>query len=231
MVSHAGARACLRAPGSAGRRSVPRGSAAPTSKSPRPGPRPRPGRGACGSPTSCTGATPAAVARASTPATWHASWWAWATRVEVFAGQPWPVLDDGRGVHPGPGPRPVPRPRPLPGAASPGVPLVGGPARVRRHVHGRVPRAQDVLAPGPTAAGGTARRLRHRPRQPVPGIGPARDDGRTGGRCSPPCTTPSPSTGSWPSRMPRTPTAASPNGVGSGSWACRCGWRSSCRAS
>ena len=31
---------------------------------------------------------------------------------------------------------------------------------------------------------------------------------RTGGRCSPPCTTPSPSTGSWRCRTPRTPTAA-----------------------
>ena len=45
--------------------------------------------------------------------------------VEVFAGQPWPVLDDGVGFTPVPGPRPVPRPRPLPGTASARVPLVG----------------------------------------------------------------------------------------------------------
>ena len=46
-----------------------RGSAAPTSRSPRPARRPRPGPAACASPSSSTGATPAAAARASTPAT------------------------------------------------------------------------------------------------------------------------------------------------------------------
>ena len=42
--------------------------------------------------------------------------------VEVFAGQPWPELDDGVGLHPGARARPLPRPRPLPGPPPARVP-------------------------------------------------------------------------------------------------------------
>ena len=73
--------------------------------------------------------------------------------VEVFAGQPWPVLDDGVGFTPVPGPRPLPRSRPLPVCPiPPRVPLLDGPGRIRGHVHGRVPRAAHLLDQGTATA-------------------------------------------------------------------------------
>ena len=68
--------------------------------------------------------------------------------VEVFAGQPWPDLDEGVGLHPGPGPRPVPRPGPLPGPHPREFTSTERPDRVRRHVRRRASASRS-----PTRAG------------------------------------------------------------------------------
>ena len=102
--------------------------------------------------------------------------------VEVFAGQPWPEVDEGVGFTPvpsldlyrDPDPFRMPRPRRVPQLLSD----VGRRPRVRRHVHRRLPRAVDLQHPGPPHAGRPAERVRPGPRQPVPGLRHPGDDGR-----------------------------------------------------
>ncbi len=91
-----------KSPGSGWPRSVPRGSAASTSRSRPTGPPHRRAPAACASPISSTGATPAAVARASTPATWPASWWPWATRWRSSPASPGPCSTRAWGSPPCP---------------------------------------------------------------------------------------------------------------------------------
>ena len=73
-------------------------------------------------------------------------------------------------------PRPLHAREPVPGAATEGVQDPHRRAGVRDHVRRRLPRAVRVLAASPPPAEGPPRRLRHRPRQPVPRHRPARDD-------------------------------------------------------
>ena len=63
-------------------------------------------------------------------------------------------------------PRPLPRARPVPGARAAGVPRPRGRRGVPDHVHGRVPRAEDVQHPGRPAAARAGGRLRRGARQP-----------------------------------------------------------------
>ena len=116
---------------------------------------------------------------------------------------------------------------PTPGSSTDRAALI----EFARHVVGRVRRAPRVLPADPHGAGRPAGRVRHRPRQPVPRLRDARASSRTVGRCSPRCTTRSPSTASWPSTTPPTPGSASRPGGGSGSCGCRCGWPAGCRRS
>ena len=122
--------------------------------------------------------------------------------VEVFSGQPYPELDAGVRLtevpsldlyrEPDPFRTPAslrdPRPRRRRGGAD--------------HVDGRLPRAAHLQPPRAAPAARAGRRLRRRPRQPDPGLGPAR---RRGGDRPPagrrPSTTRSASTGgsTWPS--------------------------------
>ena len=76
--------------------------------------------------------------------------------VEVFAGQPWPEVDEGVGFTPVPSLDLYRDPDPFRVPTSPGIPdlrpLVGGRAGIRGDVHGRLPRAVDVQPPGPSPA-------------------------------------------------------------------------------
>ena len=73
--------------------------------------------------------------------------------VEVFAGQPWPEVDEGVGFTPVPSldlyREPDPFRVPHLGRVLELVPDVDRRPRVRRHVHGGLPRAVDLLASGP----------------------------------------------------------------------------------
>ena len=102
--------------------------------------------------------------------------------VEVFAGQPWPELDEGVGFTPVPEPRPLPRPRPLPDPEPSRVPELV-PVVGRRLEFGvmctrRLPRAVDLQPAGPADPGRPPGRVRPGPRQPVPGQRDAGDDRR-----------------------------------------------------
>ena len=114
-----------------------------------------------------TAASPTAAARASTSGTSAASWSRLGHEVEVFSGQPYPDLDDGRAAHRGAEPRPLPRARPVP---------VPQPSRVPRP-HRRRGVARPCARPGSPSRRRSARasrgccadrrrRLRRRPRQP-----------------------------------------------------------------
>ena len=124
--------------------------------------------------------------------------------VEVFSGQPYPELDEGVVLTKVPEPGSLPRARPVPYAAAERVPRLDRRRGVPDHVHGRVPRAEDVQLPGGEAAGRPRRRLRHRPRQPGARLRHPRDRADGPARWSPPSTTRSPSTGGSTSRQATT---------------------------
>ena len=75
--------------------------------------------------------------------------------VEVFAGQPWPEVDEGVGFTPVPSldlyREPDPFRVPYPSEFANSYPTSDRRPRVRGDVHGRLPRALDVLACGPAA--------------------------------------------------------------------------------
>ena len=99
-------------------------------------------------------------------------------QITVFSGQPYPELDDPSQLAAGPQPRPLPSGEPVPGAVAVGVQDHDRPPGVRHHVRGGVPRAVHVQPAGAPTARAAPRRLRPHPRQPVPRLRPARDDGR-----------------------------------------------------
>ena len=97
----------------------------------------------------------------------------------MFSGQPYPELDDPVAARRGARPRPLPAGRTRSGrrgrgSSRPRIDL----REFGHHVRRRVPRAVHVQPARPPAAARPPRRLRPRPRQPVPRLRPARDDGR-----------------------------------------------------
>ena len=151
--------------------------------------------------------------------------------VEVFSGPPWPELDEGVGFTPvrgldlyrDPDPFRIPAPAEftsLADVAEFAVMLAGGFGEPR-----------GLLPADPQAARGAPGRLRHRPRQPVPGLGDRRAGARrvAAARDAAPPHHRRPLDRARPRRRPSG--SATPRGAGSASCACRCASRGACRPS
>ena len=95
-------------------------------------------------------------------------------QVTVFSGQPYPVLDEGVTLEKLPSLDPVQRREPLRRPAHPPMARLDRRPRGRHHVDRRVPRTAHLLAARQPRTPPPSRRVRRRPRQPDPRLGPAR---------------------------------------------------------
>ena len=133
--------------------------------------------------------------------------------VEVFAGQPYPILDERIELHQAAEPRPVERPLPRPVPRLLGVEEQGRLGRVVQPPPRHVRRAAGVQHAGAQGAEAAHARLRPRARQPVPRLQhPRHREAAAHHRHAP--SSDHPATGRWRWRTRRTGGAATRSDVG-----------------